>query len=554
MIKSCFLSGQDFEISPEDLKYYSLRNAGAPSLSPSERQRARSGYRNFRNLYHRVCNGTGKKIISMYDESVSFPVFENNYWWSDSWDALSYQQDLDFNQPFFSQYKRLAERVPRFGIMNLQSESCEYSNFAFESKSCYLVFGCVRNQDCLYGHIVWDCLDCVDTLYAFRCEWCSNSVDIVDCYDVHYSTESSNCRESYFLHDCQGCNNCFGCYNLRSKSYYFYNEPCTKEEYFSRLEKIMPLSREAVQSSLEWLEHVKRDSAIYPEYFGLQNEDVSGNHIYESKSVLESFDTKKGEECKHCYTTIGLFGCYDISFTGGNSRFCVDSLTLFNSERVKHSHLISNSSDIDYSEYCYSSKNLFGCVGLRNNEYCILNKQYSKEDYHQLREKLIEHMKTTNEWGNFFPLKNSPFAYNESIANEYQPLTKDEAIKRGLRWKDGLQSETARTSASGSTSEKTPPEYAGSTPQEVLKNTWLCAATGKAFKIIKQELEFYSRMKLPLPALSPDERHRNRMSLRGKRGIEKRECFSCKKIVSVANHGGNPKQICCNSCYQSGLG
>jgi hypothetical protein len=548
MIKRCKVSGVEFELTEEDLTFYKNSGVGLPSHSPLERQRNRTGFRNFRNLYHRVCSGSGKKIISMYDDSVPFPVYENSYWWSDSWDTASYQQDLNFSQPFFEQYKKLAQSVPRFSIMNLQSESCEYSNLAFESKSCYLVFGCVKNEDCLYGHIVWSCKDCVDTLYAFRCEWCSNSVDIVDCYDVHYSTESSNCRESYFLHDCQGCNNCFGCVNLRNKSYYFYNEPCTKEDYFTNLRKILPLTRQAVNGTSEWLEQLKRSQAIYPEIFGLQNEEVSGNHVYESKLVFESFDTKQGEECKHCYTSLGLFGCYDISFTGGSSRFCVDSLTLFNAERVHHSHIISNSSDIDYSEFCYSSKNLFGCIGLRNCECCILNKQYSKDDYFQLREKLIEHMKATNEWGDFIPLTLSPFAYNESIAAEYQPLSKDEVLSRGLKWKEGLIN--ISSVSDDFLSKSIPPEHAGQNTEEILKTAWRCSATNKAYKIIRQELEFYRRMSLPLPSLSPDERHRRRMSLRGERTTESRQCSKCKKKITSAKHGGDPRNVCCNACYK----
>jgi len=47
------------------------------------------------------------------------------------------------------------------------------------------------------------------------------------------------------------------------------------------------------------------------------------------------------------------------------------------------------------SEYCFNChgcNNIFGCVGLRKKNYCIFNKQYSKEDYEKLRVKMIEHM------------------------------------------------------------------------------------------------------------------------------------------------------------------
>jgi hypothetical protein len=70
------------------------------------------------------------------------------------------------------------------------------------------------------------------------------------------------------------------------------------------------------------------------------------------------------------------------------------------------------------------SHDIFGCVGLRNQSYCILNKQYTKEDYEIIVAKIIEHMKNTGERGEFFHPSLSPFGYNETVANEYLPLEK----------------------------------------------------------------------------------------------------------------------------------
>jgi predicted small metal-binding protein len=45
-----------------------------------------------------------------------------------------------------------------------------------------------------------------------------------------------------------------------------------------------------------------------------------------------------------------------------------------------------------YCVNCHGSSDLFGCVGLRKKQYCILNKQYTKEEYEELVPKIIEHM------------------------------------------------------------------------------------------------------------------------------------------------------------------
>jgi hypothetical protein len=81
--------------------------------------------------------------------------------------------------------------------------------------------------------------------------------------------------------------------------------------------------------------------------------------------------------------------------------------------------------------------NLFLCVGLRNKSYCILNKQYTKEEYEELVPRIIEKMMTTPlrqgfegqmEWGEFFPTSLSPFGYNETVAQEYFPMMREEAL------------------------------------------------------------------------------------------------------------------------------
>lgn len=75
----------------------------------------------------------------------------------------------------------------------------------------------------------------------------------------------------------------------------------------------------------------------------------------------------------------------------------------------------------------HKSSNLFGCVGLRDKEYCILNKQYTREEYEKLVPQIIEKMKADGERGEFLPEWASPFGYNETVAMEYFPLSKEKA-------------------------------------------------------------------------------------------------------------------------------
>ena len=72
------------------------------------------------------------------------------------------------------------------------------------------------------------------------------------------------------------------------------------------------------------------------------------------------------------------------------------------------------------------SNNLFWCIGLRNKQYCIFNKQYTKDEYEKTVANIITHMQETGERGEFFHPSLSPFGYNETVAQEYFPLEKIE--------------------------------------------------------------------------------------------------------------------------------
>lgn len=545
MKKICAVSGREFEIMNDDLIFYEKMGAPVPTLCPEERQRRRISYRNFRSLYQRKCDATGKSLISMYHAEQPFPVYENEYWCSDKWDAKTYAREFDFSRPFFDQFSELGAGVPRFSTFNVQAENCRYSNFSWLAKNCYLVFGCVRDEDCMYGHIVWDSKNCVDNLYVYRCEWCSHCVDCSDSYDLHFSTECDNCHESYFLHDCRGCKNCFACTNLRQAQYCWLNEQLTRKEYEKRLAEVRPFTHETISSGKQWLEKLRTEQCVFPPMFGVKNENVTGNHLYECAHCTQCFDAKKSENSKFLYTAYAQENCYDFSFTGGHTKFCCDILTGHFTENSKYCHAVNHAYNLEYCEFCFHCHDCFGCSGLRNSQFCIFNKQYSEKEYHALREKLIEHMKKMGEWGEFFPLENSPFAYNEAIVNEYFPLTRDEVESRGWRWRDPEQ----HTKYDGPAIEI--PATIDGVGDEICEKILTCAVTEKNYRIQLAELEFCRRMGLPLPRVCPDERHRQRMALRCSRQLHDRECGECGEKFQSVFSSDRSERVCCEKCYLS---
>jgi hypothetical protein len=204
--------------------------------------------------------------------------------------------------------------------------------------------------------------------------------------------------------------------------------------------------------------------------------------------------------------------------------------------------------DLLYCDLAISSSDCFGCVGIKNGRYCILNKRYSKEEYEELVPKIISHMRSSGEWGEFFPASISSYAYNQSVANEpeYYPMTKKGVQSRGWSWYEGKEEppKADRIVRAGDH-----PDGIDSIPDDIVHWAIQCEATQRPFKIIKQELDFYRSMRLPIPRLHPDERHRRRIALRNPRKLWKRNCAKCKKQISTSYAPERPEKVYCESCY-----
>ncbi len=543
--RTCQNCKQNFTIEPDDFSFYEKMGVPAPNKCPYCRQQARTLYRNFKTLYKRTSSLSGKSIVSVYSPDAPFPVYESSEWWSDTWDALTYGRDIDWTRSFFEQFAELAQTVPRFALMNTKCTECEYSNMALSSNHCYLVFGAIENEDCAYGHIVWNCKDTFDGLYTFKCESCYECIDCLNSNKLLYSQECESCADSIGLFDCRSCTNCIGCVGLVGKSYYIFNQPVSHEEYKNFLTTHPINEQNSVEMILARRDKI-RQQVPQRAFFGSHNNDVSGNHIYYAKNFHDSFDVKAGEDSRYCYTVHRAINSYDCSFMPDIEESY--NVLTGSGSRIMCSHICFDCHDILYSDHCYGSNNLFGCFGLRQKSYCIFNKQYSKEDYDIIVPKLIEHMEKYGEWGEFFPKEYSPFAYNEAIVNEYMPLTKTEALEQGYRWRDDIPTTRGQGTTAHSALPKNPSDYSDALTKEILT----CEKCQKNYKLVSDEISFYSRMGLAIPDHCFNCRHEARMLARNPRILWDTNCTYCKKEIKTSYPPPSQKmyKLYCEECYR----
>ncbi|MBI1812382.1 hypothetical protein HYR82_01195 [Candidatus Peregrinibacteria bacterium] len=556
MQKACAHCQTLFEVTNDDLEFYEKlspifggkkHGIPPPTRCADCRQQRRLAWRNERNMYRRKCDFSGREIVSMYPPDSPFTIYEQDIWWSDQWNALEYGRDFDFSRPFFEQFRALQLAVPRVALVNKQSENAHYTNHSGKNKNCYLcavTFGC---EDIYYSDWVIDhCRDCVDCSYLMEgCELSYETYYAWGSYQAFFCDFIRRCRSVWFCYDCMNCSDCFLCWNLRNKSHCIENQQYTEEEYRRKMAEFIPLSSSALANFRKEYIRRKERVVIHPAMYQVQSENCSGDLLFFSKDCTDCFDAITMQDCRHCFDGIDVKDSMDIYHVGW-AELMYECHAISNGYQCLACHFTYDNKNVSYCDCTQNSHDLFGCAGLNQAAYCILNKQYTKEEYEALVPRIIEHMKKDGLWGEFFPLSFSPFGYNQSRAQEYYPLTKEQAAEQKIRWSDyeSIPPDAERTIPAAQL-----PEYIADIPDDMLQWAIRCEKSDKPFRIVKQELDFYRRSGIPVPRRHPDQRYLDRMAQRRPRKLWKRQCQKCQKNIQTAFSPERTEIVYCESCY-----
>jgi len=277
------------------------------------------------------------------------------------------------------------------------------------------------------------CKDVMDCMYCVGCEQCYNCVDCSESYHCVSSQITHGSSDCYHCFDCRSCRDCFGCVGLRQKQYYWYNQQLSKEQYEQKLQEFLQNQSAHTQKIATNVQALK---AKHPHLYSLQenSEECTGDFIINSKNCVNCFGITKSEDCMNV-TDAETKDAINEYHTGW-SELTYNTMSSVRSKSVGCSIGVWDSENVFYSIDCKKCTHCFACTGLQNAEYCILNKQYSKEDYYKTVAHIIAQMKQANQWGEFFPATMCPYPYNETSAQEFYPLTKEAVLQKGLKWRD----------------------------------------------------------------------------------------------------------------------
>ncbi|MCH7883425.1 hypothetical protein IIA95_03355 [Patescibacteria group bacterium] len=560
-VKQCQNCKREFTIEPRDFEFYASIKVPPPTFCPECRLQRRWMFINEMNLYKRKCDLCSKDMISVFSSEKPFTIYCNSCWWSDKWDSLDYAMEYDPSKNFFEQFRELQRKVPFPALIVEYSTmvNSEYNNYASGLKNCYFVFNGGDSENCYDSWICEENKDFMDGLYNNNSELCYESINNGYCYKTHFSEECEECRDVYFSKNLTGCSDCFGCVNLKSKQYHLFNKPYSKEEYQKKF-------REFKLSSFGEIEKIKKDALGFwlqnphKAMEGLKNIDVSGEYIYNSKNIHDSYIVEKSEDCRYVQlvTSPALKDGYDCTSSGWGAEQmyeCVGVGDGTSNMRFDFICWAGNTMSVEYSVFLVACKDMFGCIGMRNKKYCILNKQYSREDFEKLRIRIIEDMKENPyidgkdrvfKYGEFFPYDLSYFDYNETTAHQFFPLTKDEIKQKGWRWHEKSFSSHPITKNASDL-----PDDIKDVNDTILNEVVGCMSCSRPFRFVKGELELLRKWGFPLPRKCFYCRHQDRLKRLRPIKMYERTCSRCAKRIHSSIASGRPEIVYCESCYLS---
>lgn len=555
-VKKCRKCNSTFEITNKDLDFYEKvspsfwwkkYNIPSPTFCSDCRQQRRLSFRNERNLYKRKCDATGKEIVSVYSPDKKLKVYNQDFWWSDKWDPMDYWINFDFNKTFFEQFNELLIKVPKINLDNdLSNINSEYVNFIVKAKDCYLCFWWWFWERVMFSNLAIRCLDSLDLYFSFDSENCYESINLKNCKNIFFSKNVIDSNKCYFIENCIWCEDCILSYNLNNKKYCVNNIQYSKDEYF----KIKSDFISKLNINWNMIKFQEIFNRFPKKSLDIYNSELSlWELIVDSKNVFNSYVIQEWLNLKYCRESLfKIEDSYDCFQSWVNTSLWYEVLTSsMNIYNPLFSMVIrSNCNNIIYSSNIHNSSNLFWCVWLRNKQYCIFNKQYTKEEYEELVPKIIEHMKNTWEWWEFFPTSLSLFGYNETVAQEYYISDMEDALEKWFKWSNYEASfPKVEKIIPGSKL----PYNIEDIPDDILNWAIECELTKKPFRIIKQELDFYRKHKLPIPRRHPDQRHLDRMCSINLKKLYYRKCDKCSISMQTIYWPERSEIVYCEECY-----
>jgi len=532
MQKICAISGKEFEINEQEI---ALRKEfgfdDLPTVAPKYRFQKLGAFWQHWNLHKRKCDFSGENIISVFRKDCPYPVWHRDEWIKN---ADPKGKNFDKNKPVFEQMWEIFQKSPIPHNTSMHNENCEYTDDWWRSKNCYLCHSGYECEDLKYCYRPLGCKDCQFCIFSFYSELCVDLINSYHCFESFYLLNCRNIQNSAFLYDCRNCSDCLFCFNLRNKKYCFGNQQLTKEAFFKKKSEWDFTSQEVYLKAKKSFVDMMKTMAWHRAVQVDKCENASGNYLENCKNAQNCFFIIDIEDSVNCFRGgMKVKNSLEIVSFGDRVENVFSSIGIaIGAYDVKFSFHIYSSNFIEYSAFLQNCEHCFGCCGLFGKKYYIFNKPYSKKDYFKIKDKIISHMKKTQEYGKFFPGYFSPAPYEESISSFYFPLKISEQKKMGFRVLEKDFSEHKKPKNVKNISEI--PDNSKNISVDITKQIFWDTKVQKPFQIQKDDVSFCQKLGIPLPHSYYMNRIQENFSWMFFNGeLRETKCGKCRKKIKT---------------------
>ncbi len=419
--------------------------------------------------------------------------------------------EIDEQIPFFQQFQNLFLKLKNAASLSRdKNENSDYADNIFWTRDTYL--SCtvwLDTEKILYSFVVRE--NCKNVLNSSEisdnAENIYMSVGVRNSFNIFYARFIADSSNIWFSTNLIWCHECLFCDDLQNQSYCISNKQYDKETYMEKKQTLLVQK----ENFLLWL------LALSKKWTNFASTDVEGNFIVKSHKVTQSALAYRVEQWRNLFMTgsnLGNKNMYDIMFSGwGGADDSYGSIFFgtFASKIYCSAH-IAGSQSIFYSYYLDNCSYCLWCIGLQNKQFCIFNKEYTKEERFTLANKIFSQMESDWTLWSFFPGWMNPFYFNDTAAYLMDDtFTKEEVTKAWyLRRDEEIKVDVPSNAEVITTNDLD--QYQNFTEtgewnidKEILKKV-IKDDKWNYYRIIPMELDFLQKHGLPLPEIHRLER------------------------------------------------
>jgi len=315
------------------------------------------------------------------------------------------KHSLQEGKSVFTQFEELFYKQDHHALlMFYENENADYSDSSFGAKNvylsyevgdwaknvCYSMMVYSNAEDVFGSSVVWNNASVVYNSYMV--EWSSK---------VFYSSQiygSSDVWRSTNLH---WCHDCIWCSNLENQSYCIKNKQYSKSDYMQAKQQLLT---HFFETGVSVIPDESTNSTATRNVTNSENIFLS-SQMSESRNILFGV-----------WWNWSRWYCDWVSVWINSDDLYATLATWTESSNLYCCIEVWTSASCYYSYYLESCSFCFGCIGLKNQSFCIFNKQYTKEERHKEVEKLFAEMEREWTLWSFFPGSMNPYYFNDTIA------------------------------------------------------------------------------------------------------------------------------------------